>query len=45
VLKSIKDAKPKLDPAGRVATFTPVEPVGGKKSIVFMKIGRFWYID
>jgi len=45
VLKSIKDAKPKLDPAGRVATFTPVEPVGGKKSIVLMKIGRFWYID
>ncbi|HCD00281.1 MAG TPA: hypothetical protein DER64_07100, partial [Planctomycetaceae bacterium] len=44
VLRLIKDARPRLDATGRVATFTLVEPVGGKKSIVLRKSGRFWYI-
>ena len=44
VLRAIKDVGPKLDPTGHVATFTLVEPVGGKKSIVLKKIGHFWYI-
>ncbi|MBO53199.1 MAG: hypothetical protein CMJ69_20765 [Planctomycetaceae bacterium] len=45
VLRSIKDVGPKLDSTGRVATFTLVEPVGGKKAIVLKKIGRFWFIS
>ena len=45
VLRSIKDVGPKLDSTGRVATFTLVEPMGGKKAIVLKKIGRFWFIS
>ena len=45
VLRSIKDVGPKLDSTGRVATFTLVESVGGKKAIVLKKIGRFWFIS
>ena len=45
VLRSIKDVGPKLDSTGRVATFTLVKPMGGKKAIVLKKIGRFWFIS
>ena len=44
ILNSIKDARPKLGPAGRMATFALPKPVGSKKSIVFQKVDRFWYI-
>ena len=44
ILSSIKDTKPKLGPAGRVASYALPKPVGSKKSIIFEKVGRFWYI-
>jgi acyl-CoA thioesterase-1 len=44
ILNSIKDTRPKLGPAGRLATFALPKPVGSQKSIVFQKVDRFWYI-
>ena len=44
ILSSIKDTKPKLGPAGRVASYALPKPVGSKKSIIFEMVGRFWYI-
>ncbi len=44
VLKEIKDAKPSLDDSGTKATFALKEPLGGKKSINFVKIEKYWYL-
>jgi len=49
VLKGIKDEKPKLDADGKVATFELSEKVkeaaGGKPTIKFTKVEKFWYIN
>jgi hypothetical protein len=45
VLKSIKDAKPELGDEGKKATFKLKEEVEGKKTIVFVKVDKFWYIQ
>ena len=44
VLNIIKDAKPKLDPDGEKATFALKEPIGGKQSMTFLKVGKYWYL-
>lgn len=44
ILKEIKDAKAKLDDTGTKATFALKEGMGGKKSISFVKVGKYWYI-
>ena len=44
VLKEIKGTKPSLDDTGTKATFALKEKTGGKKSITFVKIEKYWYI-
>ncbi|HAA50181.1 MAG TPA: hypothetical protein DCE43_10710 [Planctomycetaceae bacterium] len=44
VLRSIKDATPGLGMDARIASFPLATSSSGKKSIVFEKIGRFWYV-
>ena len=49
VLKSIKDAKPKLENDGKEETYEIDEKLqehaSGKKDITFVKIGDSWYIQ
>ncbi len=45
VLKEIKDAKPDLDDTGTKATFTLKERIDGGKSIEFIKIEKYWYLQ
>lgn len=44
VLKSIREAKPTLDPSGTKATYTLKEPVGTKGAIIWVKVEDHWYI-
>lgn len=44
VLKSIRDVKPTLELDGTKATYALKEPIGGKKVIIWVKIGKYWYI-
>jgi hypothetical protein len=44
VLKATKDVKPKLNNAGDKATFELPEEVNSKKSVSFIKVGKYWYI-
>jgi hypothetical protein len=44
VLKEIKDVKPVLDEAKAEATFAFKKEIGGKKSITFQKVDKYWYI-
>src|SRR5690606_27356115 len=43
-LKQIEDTKPMLDESGKIATYTLKEKVGGKMTLVFEKVDKFWYI-
>jgi hypothetical protein len=45
VLKSIEDVKPTLDKEGKTATFKLKEEADGKKTISWVKIGKYWYIQ
>lgn len=46
VLKSIVDAKPTLNESGNEATYELKDaPSDSKKTITWMKIGEFWYIQ
>jgi hypothetical protein len=45
VLKSIRDAKPTLDPSGKKATYELKEPIDGKKTITWVKVDKHWYIQ
>lgn len=44
VLKDIKGTKPSLEDNGTKATFTLNQEIGGKKSIAFVKVEKYWYI-
>ena len=44
VLKQIEDAKSTLDDDDKTAKFALKKPVGGKESIKFLKVGKYWYI-
>ncbi len=44
VLKEIKSGTPELDAAGTTATFQLKEAVGGKGTIKFVKVKKYWYI-
>jgi len=46
-LKSVKDAVPTFDADGKTATYKLKEPVPGtnKDTLVFLKIGEFWYLQ
>jgi hypothetical protein len=44
-LKSIKDATPALDAEGATATYQLKEPIlGNRDTMVFIKVGDFWYL-
>ena len=43
-LKSIKDAKPTLDPAGKKASYDLTERIGGHRTLTFVKVDKHWYI-
>jgi len=45
VLKSIRDSKPALDPSGKKATYELKEQIEGKKSIIWVKVDKYWYIQ
>jgi hypothetical protein len=44
VMKQIVGARPTLEADGTRATFELKEAVEGKKSITFVKIGKYWYL-
>jgi hypothetical protein len=44
-LKEIKDAKPELDAEGKHAKFALKEEIAGHKSMTFVKVDKFWYLD
>jgi len=44
VLNVIKDLKPTMDDQGTKAAYELKEPANGKKSVIFVKIGDYWYI-
>jgi hypothetical protein len=44
-LKAIKDVKPKLEEDDKKATFVFKEPIGGKESMIFVKVDKYWYIS
>ena len=45
VLKSIEDVKPTFDKEGKTATFKLKAEADGKKTISWVKIGKYWYIQ
>ena len=45
VLKSIRDAKPTLDSSGKKATYELKEPIDRKKTITWVKVEKYWYIQ
>jgi len=46
ILKSLKDAKPKLEDDGKKATFdVPKDLATTKPAITFVQIGKYWYIQ
>jgi hypothetical protein len=45
VLQAIRGTNPTLVADGMLATFPLKEPIEGKKSITFIKVGKFWYIQ
>jgi hypothetical protein len=45
VLRSIRDAKPTLDPSGNKATYELKEPIDRKKTIGWVKVDKHWYIQ
>jgi hypothetical protein len=45
VLKSIKDTKPAFSADGKKATYNLKDDVAGKKTITFVKVDKYWYIQ
>ena len=45
ILISVKDAEPVLDSSAMKATYKLDEPVGGKDSISFVRIDKYWYLS
>jgi hypothetical protein len=45
VLKSIRDAKPTLDPSEKKATYELKEPIDRKKTLTWVKVDKHWYIQ
>lgn len=43
-LKAAKELKPELADAGRKATYSFKEPIGGKSTITFVQVDKYWYI-
>ncbi len=43
-LQSIKGTKPLLSDDGLKATFKPKDDTGKERTLVFVKIGKYWYI-
>lgn len=45
LLKSASATKPTIEADGKTAVFTLKEPVMGKGSLTFIKVGEFWYLQ
>jgi len=44
-LQAVKDAKPEMSDEGKKATFPLKDAIAGKKSLIFTKIEKYWYIS
>jgi hypothetical protein len=45
ILRAIKDTKPTMESDGKRATYEFRKEIDGKKSITFVKVEKYWYIQ